>query len=314
MSNQNIPPEEPGSFPLTNSDDNKPLSSASIEQEDLPTDSHQVPSSTNEQTEPPMEVHHHGHVHETKKWKEYVFQFVMLFLAITLGFFVENQREHYVERKRAKEFAKLLVDDLITDTSELNLAYRAWNNIIIASDSLSVLLQPTKTRIHGAKLYFYGYWSSWRWSVISRDATLQQLKSSGSMRYFGDISLIRKILNYEEAIKLNALLQTRFDSEKSENWQVVQKVFDHSYFDTLENINGAGRSRTANLSIPNPALEVFFDKDVRLNTYDESLLMQLKNGAENTSRNYRTLIRGIEYTKQLAIEAIEGLKTKYHLD
>jgi hypothetical protein len=27
-----------------------------------------------------MEVHHHGHVHEKKKWKEYLFQFLMLFL------------------------------------------------------------------------------------------------------------------------------------------------------------------------------------------------------------------------------------------
>lgn len=175
--------------------------------------------STEIQTEPPpMEVHHHGHVHADKKWKEYLFQFLMLFLAITAGFFVENQREHYVEHKRAKEFARLLVDDLISDTSELNLAQRAWTNIVIASDSLSALMQPTNTNIPGGKIYFYGYWSAWRWNVISRDATLQQLKSSGAMRYFGDVSLIRKILNYEEAIKLTYLLQNRFDSEKSASW------------------------------------------------------------------------------------------------
>jgi hypothetical protein len=29
-----------------------------------------------------MEVHHHGHVHEQKKWKEYIFQFLMLFFAV----------------------------------------------------------------------------------------------------------------------------------------------------------------------------------------------------------------------------------------
>jgi hypothetical protein len=37
-----------------------------------------------------MEVHHHGHIHENKKWKEYLFEFLMIFLAVTLGFFVEN--------------------------------------------------------------------------------------------------------------------------------------------------------------------------------------------------------------------------------
>ncbi|MFN2439395.1 MAG: hypothetical protein ABR503_09370 [Chitinophagaceae bacterium] len=34
----------------------------------------------------PMEVHHHGHVHDEKKWKEYIFQFLMLFLAVFCGF------------------------------------------------------------------------------------------------------------------------------------------------------------------------------------------------------------------------------------
>ncbi len=35
-----------------------------------------------------MEVHHHGHVHEKKKWKEYLSQFLMLFLAVFCGFSV----------------------------------------------------------------------------------------------------------------------------------------------------------------------------------------------------------------------------------
>ncbi len=59
-----------------------------------------------------MEVHHHGHVHEKKKWKEYVFQFFMLFLAVTLGFFVENQREHYIENQRAKQYAGFMIADI----------------------------------------------------------------------------------------------------------------------------------------------------------------------------------------------------------
>ena len=41
-----------------------------------------------------MEVHHHGHVHEKKKWKEYLFQFLMLFLAVFCGFLAEYQLEH----------------------------------------------------------------------------------------------------------------------------------------------------------------------------------------------------------------------------
>jgi len=45
-----------------------------------------------------MEVHHHGHVHEKKKWKEYLFQFLMLFLAVFCGFLAEYQLEHKIEK------------------------------------------------------------------------------------------------------------------------------------------------------------------------------------------------------------------------
>ena len=312
MSNQNNLDEEQNAVPVNDPDElpaNTPLPSVENEQA-APSE---IPSFT-PQTQPPMEVHHHGHVHADKKWKEYIFQFLMLFLAVTAGFLVENEREHYVEHKRAKEFAKLLVDDLIMDTSELNKAYRAWKNIVIASDSLSVLMQPTNTEMIGAKLYYYEYWSGWRWNVISRDATLQQLKNSGSLRYFGDVTLVRKILDYEEAIKLTYLLQTRFDTEKAENWRLVQKVFNQSVFDTLEKIKGAGRDSAIDISVHNAALEPFFKKNFPLDNYDRATLSELRNWAANTSRNYSILLKDIPYTKQKAIDAIAAIKNKYHLD
>jgi hypothetical protein len=46
-----------------------------------------------------MEVHHHPHLPhgEKKKFKEYFLEFLMIFLAVTLGFFAENVREHFDE-------------------------------------------------------------------------------------------------------------------------------------------------------------------------------------------------------------------------
>jgi hypothetical protein len=38
-----------------------------------------------------MEVHQHSHT-PRKKWHHYFWEFLMLFLAVTLGFLVENQR------------------------------------------------------------------------------------------------------------------------------------------------------------------------------------------------------------------------------
>ena len=181
-----------------------------------------------------MEVHAHTHT-PRKKWTHYFWEFFMLFLAVTLGFFVENQREHYVEHNRAKVFARLLVDDLAADTSELNKASNVLNKIIIAGDSLAQLLSSDETKKNqGGRLYYYEYWSGWRWSIISRDATLQQLKNSGALRYLGDISIIRKILSYEESIRVIYMLQNKYDPEKTQNWNLVQRVFDQGYFNIMD--------------------------------------------------------------------------------
>lgn len=41
-----------------------------------------------------MEVHHHPQLkHERKPWKKYFLEFLMIFLAVTMGFFAETIRE-----------------------------------------------------------------------------------------------------------------------------------------------------------------------------------------------------------------------------
>src|SRR5688572_1571054 len=90
-----------------------------------------------------MEVHHHGHVHEKKKWKEYLFQFLMLFLAVFCGFLAENQREHMIEYQREKKYVRSLLQDLKTDTAKLRayITKRAEKRILM--DSLTTCLLPT---------------------------------------------------------------------------------------------------------------------------------------------------------------------------
>ena len=57
-----------------------------------------------------MEVHHH--THHPKKWKEYITEFLMLFLAVSLGFLAENIREGQIEDHRAKEFLELFKNEV----------------------------------------------------------------------------------------------------------------------------------------------------------------------------------------------------------
>ena len=85
-----------------------------------------------------MEVHHHPHVAK-KNFKEYFLEFLMIFLAVTMGFIAENLREHFTERSNAREYAHLLVNDLNSDVKELNRTHYVLERIIKAGDSLSSL-------------------------------------------------------------------------------------------------------------------------------------------------------------------------------
>ncbi|HYJ64157.1 MAG TPA: hypothetical protein VEV62_10470, partial [Parafilimonas sp.] len=65
-----------------------------------------------------MEVHHHPHVAK-KNFTEYFLEFLMIFLAVTLGFIAENIREGFVDRKMQKEYIFSFYEDLKTDTARI---------------------------------------------------------------------------------------------------------------------------------------------------------------------------------------------------
>jgi hypothetical protein len=73
-----------------------------------------------------MEVHHHAHHgHEKKTWKNYFWEFFMLFLAVFCGSLAELQLEHYIERKRESQYIEALVRDLKADTASFNIVIPA---------------------------------------------------------------------------------------------------------------------------------------------------------------------------------------------
>src|SRR5579862_964886 len=227
-----------------------------------------------------MELHHPHHVTHKKKWGEYFLEFFMLFLAVFLGFVAENIRENAVEHQRAKEYANLLIEDLSADTVQLNTAAYVMNLIITAGDSLGNLLKEDAKSVKGGKLYFYEYLSSRRWNFISHDATIQQLKSSGALRYFHDTSLIRQITNYEEAVQIINLAQERFEPQKIENWNLVQKVFDQFYF------YSTGDTTEFNFRLDEEKVTRYMDNNYALLTYDQGLIQQIRNWAYCSSTNY----------------------------
>ena len=130
-----------------------------------------------------MEVHHHAHS-SRKKWTHYFWEFLMLFLAVFCGFLAENQREHMIEHRRAKQFAVSVVSDIKADTAALNIAIGFGNKKIKAVDSLFAQLEQPKEKWKDTLIYNYeGSAGRVRPFELS-SGTYEQMKASGSLRYF----------------------------------------------------------------------------------------------------------------------------------
>ncbi len=89
-----------------------------------------------------MEVHHHPELHHKhKKWKDYFLEFLMIFLAVTMGFIAENIREHFVLKKHEKEYMVSLVRDLNNDIAGLTKSEASVTRYVHAADSIFSLLK-----------------------------------------------------------------------------------------------------------------------------------------------------------------------------
>lgn len=61
-----------------------------------------------------MEVHAHTHT-ARKKWTHYFWEFLMLFLAVSAGFYAENLREGMIHKEQVKTTMRSLLSDLQSD-------------------------------------------------------------------------------------------------------------------------------------------------------------------------------------------------------
>jgi hypothetical protein len=144
-----------------------------------------------------METHaHHLHAAPGKKWSHYLFEFLMLFLAVFVGFLAENWREHTVEKKRAHQFLESMVLDVNQNITILDSLMQS-NKVIIANhDSLvNWLLADSATIDRAAFSKKMG--AVWIRNFLVRKETYEQMKSSGSLRYVGDIDFLKKMMDYE---------------------------------------------------------------------------------------------------------------------
>src|SRR5687767_11380359 len=104
-----------------------------------------------------MEVHAHTHIPHgrDKKWTHYFWEFVMLFLAVFCGFIAENEREHFIEHKREKQYIHSLSKDVEADIIRLKDLISARNIRGSRLDSLTFFLNSDTAAQLTNDIYFF---------------------------------------------------------------------------------------------------------------------------------------------------------------
>jgi hypothetical protein len=186
-----------------------------------------------------MEVHAHTHT-PRKKWTHYLWEFFMLFLAVTAGFFVENQREHMVEHRREKDFMISLVNDLESDTAQFSRikVYRLERLRNIDSTIIFFLDHPGVSV--PAAGYVFASTLFGHLSFYQNSGTLDQLKTSEGLRLIRQRDVVDSIQSYDQQIKriaLRDIYETNFMIDQN---KVLQKLFNgrellQLYADTMYN-------------------------------------------------------------------------------
>ena len=174
-----------------------------------------------------METHAHPMHHPPgKKFWHYFYEFLMLFLAVFAGFLAENQREHYVEGKKEKEFMGSLVKDLQLDISQFSrLAEYRIDKLRTMDSLISIFLDHANGPVPA-----YGYELAGKLfghaGFFQNSGTLDQLKSAGGYRLIRHRNVVDAIESYDQQTKRIALRDIYETDFSFDNSKLLRPLFD----------------------------------------------------------------------------------------
>jgi len=245
-----------------------------------------------------MEIHSHTHT-ARKKLTHYLWEFLMLFLAVFCGFLAENKREHIVEHQREKKYINSMHNDLEADISRLTDIIGMRNERALLLDSLSNLLNSTEVFQRSGNLYYYNSFATrgtaFRFTPV--DGTMQQLKNSGNLRLIQKQTISDSIMSYDVSTRAY-VWGTNVEEEMIDAYRnVAEGVFDGFILIKMRDEN----NDVVRLDF-NPTLRLTEDGKFRLN-YRIHMLIAFNKTMRRLARNLLAKAQRLD----------DLLKKEYHL-
>ncbi len=245
-----------------------------------------------------MEVHHHPHV-EKKGFKEYFLEFIMIFLAVTLGFFAESFREHLVNKEKENHYIQSLISDLSADTLRLhyNLMYERLQYRMLDSALKIPIEKLGDPNVQDTFFHYVFLYYSLPEEFNQQENAIMQLRAGG----FNIISNSSVIDSINITYSLLDILKTNL------------KFFESGYLDfahTAQNI----------MRLPKPAATfddsslIIIPKNKEIFSVNSNVEKErLYNIIRNSAGSFKTEMIEKEHASKMATSLIIYLQKQYHL-
>jgi membrane-associated HD superfamily phosphohydrolase len=241
-------------------------------------------------------------------------EIILVVIGILIALQVNNWNENRIEQNRIKKYAKSLIKDLQNDIEMLEVSRYQAETSFKSIDSLRRYVNETDTKeLSNTVLYVLTrdvMYRPYKWNR----STLDELKSSGGLRFISNDSLEKKLVAYETFSQhLDEDFNADVDNaEKATDLIVKILNLSSNYFVKISEMESA--------NFNNPFQQIFQTNeykeskthDLKLNTYEPTELNHFVNRFIVIQDNYR--IRAFAEMPDIikdARELIELLSKEY---
>lgn len=264
-----------------------------------------------------MEVHHHAHTgHGKKTWKEYFWEFLMLFLAVFCGFLAEYQLEHKIERDRLKKFMYDMTKNLEYDRTRIAINLATNYSLRSSLDSFrNEIQQNLLGKANIKKLYFYAFTASGFGQVVFNKSTITQLRNSGQLRLVENDSLTNEIIDYyDRKVYASELYCQYFTDSQNELETEKRNIFSTIGFESMLKITDSAYNNNLENNLENEFKNEIEKNNLKLLTTDKITLEKLHSLTVSNQLALFRYIQFLNYTNQSAEKLIAKIKLTYHFD
>ena len=185
-----------------------------------------------------MEVHHHSH--KPKNWKEYITEFIMLFAAVTLGFFAENLREHSIISHRIEQNKVAILKDLENDAVTIDSLLANEQLIINRFDRVINLLYLQKNKVINESqlidsIKAFPEMIAATFTLYVNNSSFKNMQSSGLLSYVEEEDLKNSLSYYYEVVFKRIESNNVFFDQAGKEFGTTMPLGIGSYFRKMRN-------------------------------------------------------------------------------